>query len=380
MALAAATGLAPFDITGIREDLSDVVAEILLGDKSLLARLGIAGEANSTAHDWLERSLNAISVTDDGSALAAAAVTLNVVTGQGSRVRIGTLLRDIAQGKTELVQVTAISTDALTITRGYSGTPDEAHAAAAEFRIVGRPKQDGADLSTDNSTTRTKITNFTQIFEDAVVIAGAAEAVVKAGVTSEVSLQAADRLMELIRELDNSIIMGAKSGDAGSDTSYRTMEGIIEYLLQSGAQKATNSETLTENVLNTMYRLAFDAGGDPTLIALNQRQMQAMSAFNADKIRIVPGINIAGSFVSHFITDLGQELEVVLDRWIPNDTVLLLDPSRINVQPLRTRAFGINPIAPTGDAIKRQILGEYTIEVRNAKEAHAIHTNLTVPS
>lgn len=380
MALAEADGLAPFDITGIREDLSDVVAEILLGDTSLLSRLGIAGEATNTTHEWLERSLNAITVTDDGSALTAGGTTLAVVTGQGSRVRIGTLLRDEAQGKTEVIQVTAISSDNLTIVRGYGSTAGETHAAGATFRILGRPKQDSADLSSDRSTTRTRRSNFTQIFEDAVVVAGSAEAVVKAGVPSEVALQAADRLMELMRELDNSIVQSYISSVAGSDSVYRTMKGLIEWLRTSGGNSRSNAETLTEDVINDMYRDAYDDGGDPSLLAVNQKQMEVISGFNADKIRIVPGVNMAGTFVSHFITDLGKELEIVLDRWIPNDTAMVLDPSRISVMPLRSRGFGISPIAPTGDAIKRQILGEYTVEVRNPTEAHAIHTNLNVPS
>ena len=380
MALATASGLAPFDITGIREDLSDLVAEILLGSTTFLSRVGISGEATNTTHDWLERSLNAITVTDSGGALTSSATTLTVVTGQGSRLRIGALLRDEAQGKTEVIQVTNISTDTITIVRGFGTSSDETHAASAVFRILGRPKQDGADLSTDRSTTRTKVTNFTQIFEDAVIVAGAAEAVLKAGVPSEVGLQGADRLIELMRELDNSIMLSYKSADAGSDTSYRSMNGLLEFLLQTDANKDNTQESLTEGVLNDMFRLAFDDGGDPSLILLNQKQMEVMSGFNADKIRIVPGINIAGNFVSHFITDLGKELEVVLDRWFPNDTVAILDQSRITVMPLKSRAFGISPIAPTGDAIKRQLLGEYTLEVRNAKEAHSIHTNLNIPS
>lgn len=379
MTLATFAGLAQYDLVGVREDLSDVVSEILLGDKTLLARIGIGGEATNVKHEWLERSLNAVTVTG-AEVMDASETDLSVSTGHGARTRIGTLLRDIAQGKTEVMQVTDISTDTLTVARGYGSTSGEAHADAATYRIIGRPKQSGEDLSTDRSTTRTRRDNTCQIFEDAVVIAGDAEAVVKAGVASEVALQSADRLIELMRELDQSIIMGIESASTGSDSVYRSMGGLIEFLTLANGNSVSTAETLTEEVINDLYELAFNDGGSPTVLACNQKQAKVISGFNADKIRIAPGINMAGQFVSHYMTDLGQELEIVLDRWIPDDTIMLLDMSRLLVVPLRARGFGMKPIAPTGDAEKRQLLGDYTMEIRNPLEAHAIHTNLNIPA
>jgi uncharacterized protein YaaQ len=380
MALASFAGLANYDMVGVREDLSDVVSEILLGDQSLLARIGIGGEATNVKHEWLERSLNAITVADSGGALTSGATTLTVVTGQGTRLRIGTLLRDTAQGKTEVIQVTAISSDTITIVRGYGSTTGEAHAASATFRIIGRPKQSGEDVSVDRSTVRTRRNNYCQIFEDAVIIAGDAEAVLKAGVPSEVALQAADRMIELMRELDNSIIMGVVNEAAPSDTVYRSMGGVIEFLTLANGNSNSTNEATSEQVINDMYRQAYNDGGNPNLLVVNQSQMKVISTFNADKIRIAPGVNMAGVFVTKFMTDLGQELDILLDRWMPDDTAVLLDTSRLMVVPLTSRSFGMKVIAPTGDAEKRQILGDYTIEIRNPLEAHAIHTNLAIPS
>ena len=380
MALASFAGLANYDLVGAREDLSDVVSEILLGDKSLLARIGIGGEATNVKHEWLERSLNAINVTDSGSGIDASTTTLTVSSGHGNRVRIGTLLRDTAQGKTEVVQVTAISTDTLTVVRGYGSTSGQTHAASATFRIMGRPKQSGEDVSADHSTVRTRRSNYCQIFEDAVIIAGDTEATTRAGVPSEVALQGADRLIELMRELDNSIIMGVVNETAPSDTVYRSMSGLIEWLTLSNGNSNSTAESLSEDVLNTMFKQSFDDGGNPNLLVCNQSQMKVISTFNSDKVRIAPGVNMAGTYVTHFMTSLGQELEIILDRWVPDDTVLMVDTTRLLAVPMAGRGFGMKVIAPTGDAEKRQILGDYTLECRNPLEAHAIHTNLNIPS
>ena len=380
MTLATGSGtLNPFDITGIREDLSDVVSEILLADTNLLSRIGISGVATSTTHKWLEDALNANTILDaesGGLDAAGTNVDLDVTTGQGLRARVGCLLMSEAEGKTEMLQVSAISTDTLTITRGYGSTSAQIHATASTWRIVSKPMQSGADQSTDLSTARSEKSNYCQIFEEGIAIAGDAQAVTKAGVPDEIGHQSAQRLMEKVRELNNTMIAGRISSSAGSSTVYRTMKGLIEWLSASGGNVNTDSEAISPDILNQMYQDAYDDGGEPSLLAVSQFQMRKISKFDNDKIRVVPGSGIVGRFVTQFMTDLGKPMDIVVDRWIPKDTIMLLDPSRITVVPLANRAFGIEPTAKTGDAIKRQIIGDYTLECRNALEAHAIHQNL----
>jgi hypothetical protein len=377
MALASYAGLAQYDLIGVREDLSDVVSEILLKDTNLLSRIGISGVATAVKHEWLEDSLNATTVVDNEALDAAGTnVDIAVTTGQGVRTRIGTLLKDTTEGKSEVLLVTDISTDTLTITRGYGSTSPEAHSIGSTWRIIGNPKQSGADLSTDVSTVRSRVFNYCQIFERGIQIAGDSQAVVKAGVPDELARQSNQRLMELLRELDLSLINGIIAASASSDTVYRTMGGLIEYINVAGGNTNSTSESISPDVINSMYQQSYDDGGTPSVLALNQVQMRKLSTFDADKVRVVPGPGMAGRFITQYMTDLGAVLDIVIDRWIPSDTVLLLDPTRIAVVPMINRAFGVEPIAKTGDAFKNQIIGDYTVEVRNATQAHAIHTNL----
>jgi len=385
MALDAYAGLAQFDLVGTREDLSDVVSEILLQDTNLLSRIGFAGEATNTTHEWLESSLNAATVVDaesGGLDAAGTNVDLDVTTGQGARVRIGALLKNRARNQAEVVHVTAIATDALTITRGYGTTSPEDHDSGSTWDIVGMPVQSGTDVTTDRSVIRTRVTNFTQIFERGVQIAGDTQAVLKAGVPDEVAYQSRLRLLELLTELDRSIIAGIKSASDGSDTVYRTMSGLIEYLSAAGGNTNSTAEAMSPDVLNAMFQQIFDDGGgimgSQMMLAVPQAQMRKISAFDSNNVRVVPGPGMSGRFVTQFLTDLGVVLDIVVDRWIPPDTSMVIDNSRTAVVPLSGRSFGINPISVTGDSVKRQILGDYTLEVRNAGEAHAIHTNLVI--
>jgi hypothetical protein len=51
--------------------------------------------------------------------------------------------------------------------------------------------------------------------------------------------------------------------------------------------------------------------------------------------------------------------------------VLLLDSSRIEVMPLAGRSFHYKALASTGDRESGQLIGEYTLELRN-ENAHGV--------
>ena len=62
---------------------------------------------------------------------------------------------------------------------------------------------------------------------------------------------------------------------------------------------------------------------------------------------------------------------MLLSRWMPQDAVLMLDSSRIDVLPLAGRSFQFKKLASTGDSETGMVLGEYTLEMRN-ESAHGL--------
>lgn len=380
MALAATTPLASYDQSaGEFLDLSNELAEIIRRDNtSFLSRVGISGEATETKHSWMEDSLNANSATC-AEALDNSETTLDVASGHGVRFRIGTLFTLNVPGFTEVMQVTAISTDALTIVRGYGSTSAQAGTAGTSdaIRIIAHPAQEGQDAPADESKIRTKVSNYTQIFQKGINVSYTMRSVLQAGVADEYTLQVARRLMEVMRELDSSIIMGISSGSQGSDTVYRTMGGIIEFASQSTGNINTTSEALTLSVVNAMAKQIWDDGGVPNFILVGGTQKRAISAFDQSARRSVYDSNVAGYVVDKIITDLGFVLDVIVDPWMPDDTAIVGDLNKVRVMPLRGSAMRAEDLAKTGASYKGQIYGEYTAEFRNALEAFAYHGSLT---
>ena len=379
MALASATPLASFDqANGEFLDLSNELAEIIRRDNtSFLSRVGISGEATETKHSWMEDSLNANSVTLDESGFDSSETDMTLVST--TPLRVGALLRNVSEaGKTEVVQVTSIdSATVATVVRGYGSTTGEAHTTGSTWRIIAKPMQEGQDMPADESKARTKVSNYTQIFQKGINISYTMRAVLQAGVADEYSFQVARRLMEIMRELDSSIILGISSASQGSDTVYRTMGGLLEFVSASGGNTTTTSEALTLSVVNAMAKQIWDDGGTPNFILVPGKQKRTISTFDQSARRSVYDSNVAGYVVDRIITDLGFMLDVIVDPWMPDDTVIMGDLSKVRVMPLRNSAMRAEDLAKTGAAYKGQIYGEYTMEVRNALEAFAYHNSLT---
>ena len=79
--------------------------------------------------------------------------------------------------------------------------------------------------------------------------------------------------------------------------------------------------------------------------------------------------------VSVYESDFGV-CRIITTRWIPEDAVLLLDSARVNVLGLSGRSFHFKPLASGGDYECGEVIGEYTLELKN-EGAHGLIRGLT---
>jgi hypothetical protein len=85
---------------------------------------------------------------------------------------------------------------------------------------------------------------------------------------------------------------------------------------------------------------------------------------------------IAGAVVDTYSSDFGT-VNIVLDRNMPTDTVLVIDAKRIGFGPLRDHALKVIDIPQTTGLVStKQLYGQYTSETRQCK-AHAKITGLS---
>lgn len=297
--------------------------------------------------------------------------------------RVGDLVRP--GGSSEVMLVTGISAGVLTVTRGYGGTSPATLADGMGLSILGNAALEGAEAPSARFTNRVRRRNHTQIFTATVEVSGSMQAASAHGVSDEVDYQKQERMRELLRDLENTVINGVApaSTPQGSGTVRRTMNGIIHSIetniFQPGAGGMPDgaSGALDEELLNAALRAIWEqSSGVVDTIVCGGAQKRRINAFATGARAYLPEDTRYADMVSVYESDFGVA-RVILSRWAPPDAVLLLDSSRVGVLPLQGRSFHYKPLAATGDSVSGQVIGEYTLEFRN-ENAHGVLRGLAV--
>lgn len=383
MALSQATsGAASFTITANTNqlDLSPELAELIRTDNTVfISRLGGVGlTASQVRHYWNEDKLisNKSSVA---SSLDASTTSITVATGDGVKFKVGTIFRDTAKGQTEVMRVTTIATDTLTIERGAGGTTAQTHAANWTILIIAHTRQETQDMNEDDTQERTSQNNLLQIFQRGVRIGYTREKITNNAIASEFAHQVAYRMKEEMRSLDNSVINSVKSLSAGSSTDFRSMSGLLAYVSASTTNVKTTVENLTETVVNDLAELIVAQAGtiENGFLLVSPKLRRVVSQFDQAFRRGTFDQTRSGFYVEEFVTDMGFPLEVIQDPWCPDDTMVIGDLNRVKLVALQGDEMRFEELAKLGRAYRGQITGQYTCEVRNATGAFAYHNNLS---
>jgi len=366
----------------LAEDVSDLIGIISPYETPLLDALGDPlREATSTHHEWLEDELlpNRDAVDDDSIADPANESSFDVA--NGDRFRVGDQIQ--VAGSEELMLVTQVSNDTIDVVRGYAGTSKENLVDEQVLNILGNAALEGGAKPTARFTNRVRKGNYTQIFTAAVEVSGSDMATSQLGLADEMDYQKQQRLRELVRDLESSVINGGQpsSDPQGSGSVRRSLKGIIQHLstnvMHSGDSGFPSEGALDEDTINLMLRNIWDnSNGNVDLIVVGGFQKRKINGFAADSRTFTASDTKFTSLVSIYESDFGV-CRIVTSRWLPQDAVLFLDSSRISVLPLAGRSFYFKPLASSGDYDCGELIGEYTLELKN-EASHGLIRDLAV--
>jgi len=365
----------------LAEDVADVVGLVSPQETALLDALGDPlREATSIHHEWLEDELlpNKDAINDATWSNPASDTTFNV--DNGSRFRIGDQVQ--VEGSEELLFVTAVSGNSLTVVRGYAGTTPENLVDNAVLNILGNAALEGADKPNARFTNRVRCGNYTQIFTASVEVSGSDMAAGHLGLADEMDYLKQERLREMIRDLENTVINGGQpaADPQGSGTVRRTMKGIIQHLstnlFHTGDTGFPSGDDLDEAKINYVLRKIWEnSSGNVDLIVVGGFQKRKINAFCSDSRSYGANDTKFTDMVGVYESDFGI-CRIVTTRYVPQDAVLFLDSSRISVLPLSGRSFHFKPLASSGDYECGELIGEYTLELKN-EAAHGLIRDLT---
>lgn len=324
---------------------------------------------------WLDMRVDATSSTTTNSVLVGGTT---VPVADGTKFRAGMTLSPT--GSDEVILVTAVAANDLTVVRGFGGTTAAALTNGQVLTIDSVGREENSTAQNDGIFQPDPIENFFQTMDTAVEFSRRALATLQFGSTNDLTFQLSERIRQLTIQMNRALVRGRKAtATIGSNTVTYT-GGLRYYLDQSGAIKTDNSAAaLTLDALNTLNAEIVSRGGMANTLAVGIKQARKLTALvsaNYNSQRLAEWTADEGSLLQ-LPSDLplvGNVNRIVIDTNLADSEVIMYDAGMISVIPMaagNAEASGawrtLDATAPGQDGERTRIIGDFGMEVRQSK-------------
>lgn len=324
---------------------------------------------------WLDMRVDATSSTTTAQALAAATT---IAVADGTKFRAG--MTASPAGSDEVVLITAVSGNNLTVVRGFGGTTAADISSGAVLTIDSVGREENSTAQNDGIFQPDPLENYFQTMDTAVEFSRRALATLQFGNTNDLTFQLSERIKQLTTQLDRALVRGRKAtATVGANTVTYT-GGLRYFLDQAGAIKTDNSAAaLTLDAINAMNAEIVARGGTANTIAVGIKQARKLSALvsaNYNSQRLADWSADAGSVLT-LPSDLplvGNVNRIVIDTNLNDSELVIFDAGMISVVPMATGNAGaagnwrtVDATQPGQDGQRTRIIGDFAMEIRQSK-------------
>ena len=235
---------------------------------------------------------------------------------------------------------------------------------------------EGADFQSGTASPTERLQNRCQISKKEIKISGTQEVVEKAGRGSEMDYQTAKQLRQLKMDMEKVLCANQAPvvGNGSTAANMRSIESWYESNVSRASDGVNGSASaaatdgtqraFTEDLLKDVLQSAYENGGDPNLVIAgpyNKRVLSGFAGNSTDRVIENKDQKLVTS-VEVYVSDFG-ELKIVPSRYVRPRTVHVIDTDHVAVAYLRPVIS--EPLAKTGDSERKQVITEYTLEMRN---------------
>ena len=246
---------------------------------------------------------------------------------------------------------------------------------------------EGDDATTDAANSNTRIYNYCQISDKVARVTGTQEAVDKAGMRSVLAREMEDKMKELKRDVETTLLQNV-AYVAGGDTTARKVAGLSCYV-KTNIDKASDgtaaagtgadiyttgtARALLETQVEAALALIWTNSAPSSLTGvMNAFQKRKFAPFSGSSTKTQDGAKTkVVNNVEIYVDPLGTEVKLVPCRQAPTSSIFFVDMEYLKFCTLRN--FHTTDLAKTGDSERKQILVEYTMEVSNEKAHGAVY-------
>ena len=342
-------------------------------------------------HEWIEAKIGPTTtvITQD---ITDSDTDLPVESSEGFET--GALLRFEGSDLTsrdEVAKITSVSGNTLTLQRGYGGTTPVALYANDVCLLNSKPIKAKSDVTLKGAYGDDVAYNYTEIIDDSYSLSRSqinSKAYGYANGDAQL-LEQRTRMLESINyQLAGAVIYGRKEQRDVSNEDTGSMGGILQMIENGNVVNAQGA--MSQDLLNGVIRDIFGKGGMRSSVALlcSEHQQAKFSNMNSitatnSPVQTRQDDTRLGGYISTFQSSLfanngSVQGQIIVDPTFPKDKLAILDMSKIELrclQPMHTEDARLNK---SSNYEAERVLGEFTLECKNADVSHGLITNLEI--
>lgn len=341
---------------GVKVEMDEAIVILPTWDVPLQKRLGSA-PAHEVRIDWLEDTLVSPSFTVAGSGVSGTSSPWTLTVDDTSAIRVGDILTVAGRAYNIQFTVSSITDSTHLVVAGFASTSASDDPADADvFTVIGQLNPEGGDPPEQRANDRSNPFNYTQIGQESVKVSRTERKRETYGVADEYTYQVQKRFKELAIRMEKSLTNGVRYQSGNK----RFMGGLFYFITtNSRSGLVANAKSL----INSLIRDCYTQGGTPRALYVSPAVKVALSANIDPTLRRTEGSDTqVGFVVDRILTDFGL-IDVIVDRHFPTTKGLLLQ------EEFDTRrvfdGYFHEMLAKTGDSDKGEIVGEFSLEVKN---------------
>ena len=323
---------------------------------------------------WLDMRVDATNSPTTAVALVGATT---VAVADGTKFRAGMTLSPT--GSDEVLLVTAVSGNNLTVSRGFGGTTAAEIASGTVLTIDSVGREENSTAQNDGIFQPDPVQNFFQTMDTAVEFSRRALATMQYGSTNDLAFQVSERIRQLTIQMDRALVRGRKAtATVGGETVTYT-GGLRYFLDEAGAINTDGAGALDLDKINAINAEIVSRGGTANTIAVGIKQARKLSSLvsaNYSSDRLQNWVADEGGLMT-LPSDLplvGNVNRIVVDTNLADSELVIFDSSKISVVPMESNnanATGawrtLDATQPGQDGQRTRIIGDFAMEIRQSK-------------
>lgn len=361
-------------------DMSQEIALLDPNEAPFMSFLKLAKKnvevASSFKFEWMEDELGARwDAVNNGAGYLDSDVAL--VVDDGTIFSARDIIKVPRTG--EVMSVTSISTNTITVVRGFGTTAAAALVDNDPLVIIGNANEEGSGTRTIKSTLEVAKYNYMQIFKTPYGVTNTQAATTLYG-GKDINYQRKKMGVEHKIDMARAFYFGELKSDTSGTNPRRTTKGLISFLTANNYDAGGN---LTQSEFdNNISEVVFKHGSKKKILSCSARFLSVVNGWATGKLQLNQEAKSYGLSIFEYVTPFGTYMMMndqrILEGAVYGGYGVVIDPANIKYRYLKGRDTHIETGIQANDADeeKEQYVTEAGLEVRQA-QTHALITGVT---